>query len=88
LSAVILGLAIVKILQGILWMIHGRQRIKVYWVQLVWVAFTITSNVRLAQLPIYLGLLACGALAVTRNEWFHMAMAICGLLATFAMILT
>ncbi len=38
LSAVIAGLAIVKVLQGILWMIHGRGgQIKVYWVHLVWV---------------------------------------------------
>jgi hypothetical protein len=36
-SAVILGLAVVKVLQGILWMIHGRGQIKVYWVHLVWV---------------------------------------------------
>ncbi len=41
LSAVIIGLAIVKLLQGILWMIHGRGQIKVYWVHLVWVAFAI-----------------------------------------------
>ncbi len=41
LSAVITGLAVVKVLQGILWMIHGRGQIKVYWVHLVWVAFTI-----------------------------------------------
>ena len=39
LSAVITGLTIVKLLQGILWMIHGRGgQIKVYWVHLVWVA--------------------------------------------------
>ncbi len=41
LSAVIEGLAIVKVLQGILWMIHGRGQIKVYWVHLVWVAVAI-----------------------------------------------
>ena len=41
LSAVITGLAVVKVLQGILWMIHGRGQIKVYWVHLVWVVFTI-----------------------------------------------
>ena len=42
LSAVIAGLAIVKVLQGILWMIHGRGgQIKVYWVHLVWVAAAI-----------------------------------------------
>ncbi len=41
LSAVIAGLAIVKVLQGILWMIHGRGQIKVYWVHLVWVAVAI-----------------------------------------------
>ncbi len=41
LSAVITGLAVVKVLQGILWMIHGRQRIKVYWVHMFWVAGTI-----------------------------------------------
>ncbi len=41
LSAVIIGLAVVKLLQGFLWMIHGRPRIKVYWVHLVWVAATI-----------------------------------------------
>ena len=41
LSAVITGLAVVKVLKGILWMIHGRGQIKVYWVHLVWVAFTI-----------------------------------------------
>ncbi len=41
LSAIIIGLAVVKLLQGIVWMIHGRQRIKVYWVHLVWVASTI-----------------------------------------------
>ena len=41
LSAVITGLAVVKLLQGILWMIHGRGQIKVYWVHLVWIGFTI-----------------------------------------------
>ncbi len=41
LSAVITGLTIVKLLQGILWMIHGRGQIKVYWVHLVWVAVMI-----------------------------------------------
>ena len=41
LSAVIIGLAVVKLLQGILWMIHGRGQIKVYWVHLVWVVATI-----------------------------------------------
>jgi hypothetical protein len=41
LSAVITGLTIVKLLQGILWMIHARGQIKVYWVHLVWVAGTI-----------------------------------------------
>jgi hypothetical protein len=41
LSAVIIGLAVVKLLQGILWMIHGRGQIKVYWVHLVWVAIII-----------------------------------------------
>ncbi len=41
LSAVIEGLAIVKVLQGILWMIHGRGQIKVYWVLLVWVVVSI-----------------------------------------------
>ncbi len=40
-SAVILGLAVVKVLQGILWMIHDRGQIKVYWVHLVWVAVLI-----------------------------------------------
>ncbi len=45
LSAVITGLTIVKLLQGILWMIHGRGgQIKVYWVHLVWVAFAIWGN--------------------------------------------
>ena len=34
LSAVIMGLAVVKLLQGLVWMIHGRQRIKMYWVHL------------------------------------------------------
>ncbi len=37
LCAIILGLAAVKLLQGIVWMIHGRQRIKVYWVHVVWI---------------------------------------------------
>ncbi len=41
LSAVITGLAVVKVLQGILWMIHGRGQIKVYWVHLVYVALAI-----------------------------------------------
>ncbi len=41
LSAVITGLAVVKVLQGILWMIHGRGQIKVYWVHLVVVVGTI-----------------------------------------------
>jgi len=41
LSAIIIGLAIVKLLQGILWMIQGRQRIKVYWVHLAWVVIII-----------------------------------------------
>ncbi len=46
LSAVITGLAIVKVLQGILWMIHGRGPIKVYWVHLVWIlAAIIGTNV-------------------------------------------
>jgi len=40
-SAVIIGLAVVKLLQGILWMIHGRGQIKVYWVHLVWVVVAI-----------------------------------------------
>lgn len=40
-SAIIIGLAIVKLIQGILWMIHGRKRIKIYWVHLAWVVFTI-----------------------------------------------
>ncbi len=37
LSAVIMGLAVVKLLQGLGWMIQGRQRIKVYWVHVVWI---------------------------------------------------
>jgi hypothetical protein len=41
LSAVIIGLAVVKLLQGILWMIHGRGQIKVYWVHLVWIGVAI-----------------------------------------------
>lgn len=41
LSAVIMGLAVVKLLQGIGWMIHGRPRIKVYWVHLVWIVSAI-----------------------------------------------
>ncbi len=41
LSAVITGLAVVKLLQGILWMINGRGQIKVYWVHLVWIGVTI-----------------------------------------------
>ncbi len=40
-SAVILGLAVVKLLKGILWMIHGRGQIKVYWVHLVYVVMVI-----------------------------------------------
>ena len=40
-SAVIIGLAVVKLLQGILWMINGRAQIKLYWVHLVWIGFTI-----------------------------------------------
>jgi len=171
LSAIIIGLAVVKLLQGILWMIHGRQRIKVYWVHLAWVVFTIVagfwhywiigripgavlvaggfwrlpdilltplfiylfagllfppsgeegpvdlknfyydnrawifgtwvvilliptamdvirSQIRLDNLTIYLGVLMFGALAVTRNQWFHMAMVIFALLGMFGMILT
>ena len=171
LSAVIIGLAIVKLLQGILWMIHGRQQIKVYWVHLAWVVLTIIAginhywriglipvDVRVAEgftrhtdillaplfvyflagllfprsgddgpvdlkdfyyenrawffgtmvvlilpqtawelirlhfgleaLPLYLLPLVFGALAVSRNQRFHMAMAILGLLAGFAMLLT
>ncbi len=165
LCAVILGLAAVKLLQGIVWMIHGRQRIKVYWVHLVWIVNAILmqfvhywhlGNLRnnmhgeswrgfadMLATPIfaylvavllfppsgedrpvdlrdfyyenhawifgtwtllllsttgallaigtrpfalasllfpYLGLLLLGALAVTRNKWFHMAMAILVLL--------
>jgi glucose/arabinose dehydrogenase len=41
LSAVITGLTIVKVLQGILRMIHDRGQIKVYWVHLFWVGFAI-----------------------------------------------
>ncbi len=37
LSAIIMGLAVVKLLQALGWMIQGRQRIKVYWVHLVWI---------------------------------------------------
>ncbi len=48
LSAVIMGLAVVKLLQGLVWMIHGRQRIKVYWVHLVWIV-----NVILLQFTHY-----------------------------------
>ncbi len=172
LSAIIIGFAIVKLLQGIVWMIQGRKRIKVYWVHLAWVIFTIMaatmqywligqqpdsvligaealyaiphllitpliiylfaglliprlckdgpvdlkdhyydnrawifgtwvvilliptvqdivrSNIRLEQLPIYLGVLIFGALAVTRNQWYHMAMVILVLLSTFAMWFT
>ena len=53
LSAIIIGLAIVKLLQGIVWMIHGRKRIKVYWVHLAWVVFTILVEPRHDDL--YLG---------------------------------
>ncbi len=171
LSAIIIGLAAVKLLQGILWMIHGRQRIKVYWVHLVWVVFAITAGsfhyFQIGQMPgavlaaggfwglphilltplfiylfsgllfppsgeegpvdlrdfyyenrtwifgtwvvillisiaegviklhfesanlwIYLGVFIFGALAVIRNERFHMAMAILVLLTTFAMYIT
>jgi hypothetical protein len=170
LSGVIIGLAIVRLLQGILWMIQDRQRIKVYWVHLWWVVFTIiggtvhyfsigwnpgavvagnfwrlpefllaplliyllagllfppsdeegsvdlqdfyyenhawffgtfaiiyliptvqdvaTSQIRLTQLPIYLGLLLVGALAVTRNKWFHMAVPIIGWLFLLATLLS
>ncbi len=170
LSAIIIGLAIVKLLQGILWMIHGRQRIKVYWVHLVWVVGMIIGgithywriglmpDVRVAEgfvvhtdillgplffyllagllfprsgedgpvdlkdfyyenrawffgtlvvsilpatawelirlhfgleaLPLYLLPLVFGALAVSRNQRFHMAMAILMLLAAFAIPLT
>jgi hypothetical protein len=45
LSAIIIGLTIVKLLQGILWMIQGRQRIKVYWVHLAWVVFAIFTGI-------------------------------------------
>jgi len=41
LSAVITGLTVVKVLKGILWMIHGRGQIKVYWVHLVWIGVAI-----------------------------------------------
>lgn len=167
LSAIIIGLAIVKLLQGIVWMIHGRQRIKVYWVHLAWVVFTILAGInhywriglmpdvrvaegfvvltdilvaplliylfagllfprsgedgpvdlkdfyyenrawmfgtwvvillipiaqdiirlqiRWEQLPIYLAVLFVGGLAVTRNKWYHMSMAIIVLLSVFAM---
>ncbi len=169
LSAIIIGLAIVKLLQGILWMIHGRQRIKVYWVHLAWVVMTIIAGIthywriglmpgdvrvaeglgfvghtdillaplfmyllagllfprsgedgpvdlkdfyyekrawffrtwvvamlpataweviRLHFTPLYLGPLVFGALAVSRNQRFHMAMAILMLLAAFAIPLT
>ncbi len=171
LSAIIIGLAIVKLLQGILWMIHGRQRIKVYWVHLAWVVVMIIGatthywriglipgDVRVAEgfvgltdivlaplffyllagllfprsgedgpvdlkdfyyenrawffgtgvvamlpatawevirlhfgleaLPIYLIVLVVGALAVTRNQRFHTAMAILMLLAAPAIVLT
>ncbi len=169
LSAIIIGLAIVKLLQGIVWMIQGRQRIKIYWVHLVWVVITILAGTNLywriglmpdvqvaegfvvltdilvaplliylfagllfprsgedgpvdlkdfyyknrawifgtwmvilliptAQdvirfqfrwelLGLYLAVLFVGALAVTRNQWYHMAMAIVVLLSMFAMIL-
>ncbi len=41
LSAIIAGLAIVKLLNGLVWMARGRQRIKVYWVHLLWVVTAI-----------------------------------------------
>ncbi len=174
LSAIIMGLAVVKLLQGIVWMIHGRQRIKVYWVHLVWVVgmiigmithywriglmpdvrvavaegwgFVVHTDILLAPLffylmagllfprsgedgpvdlkdfyyenrawffgtlvvsilpatawelirlhfglealPLYLLPLVFGALAVSRNQRFHMAMAILMLLASFAIVLT
>lgn len=43
-----MGLAVVKLLQGLVWTIHGRQRIKVYWVHLVWIV-----NVILLQFEHY-----------------------------------
>ncbi len=41
LSAIIMGLAVVKLLQALGWMIQGRQRIKVYWVHLAWIVSAI-----------------------------------------------
>ena len=43
LSAVIVGLTVVKLLQGVLWMIQGRGQIKVYWVHLVWILAAIAG---------------------------------------------
>ena len=45
LSAIIIGFAIVKLLQGILWMIQGR--LKVYWVHLAWVVITILTGINI-----------------------------------------
>ena len=41
LSAIIMGLAVVKLLRGLVWMAQGRQRIKVYWVHLLWIVTAI-----------------------------------------------
>ena len=43
LSAVIIGLAIVKLLKGILWMIHDRGQIKEYWVHQMWVIIALSG---------------------------------------------
>jgi hypothetical protein len=171
LSAIIIGLAIVKLLQGIVWMIHGRQRIKMYWVHLAWIVFAIIagtwhywviglipgdvrvadgfygisqmlltpliiylfagllfpqsgedgpvdlkefyyenrtwifgtwvvvpliptvqdiflSNIRWELFMIYFGVLMFGALAITRNQWYHMVVVILALLGMSAMIIT
>ena len=42
-SAVIIGLAVVKVLEGILKIIHGHGQTKVYWVHLLWVVIAIKS---------------------------------------------
>ncbi len=41
LSAIIMGLAVVKLLKGLVWMVQGRQQIKVYWVHVAWIVIVI-----------------------------------------------
>ncbi len=44
LSAIIMGLAVVKLLKGLVWMVQGRQQIKVYWVHVAWIVVAILGQ--------------------------------------------